>query len=156
MGRNPTIILLLTMLGVAAPAAADDRAVPYWVSIRAEEVNMRVGPARDYPVVWVYHRQHLPMKVLRLKEGWRMVEDPSGERGWMLAQFLSPERSAVVTGKGLAVMRAQASPMGKLLWRLEPGVVGRLGECKSGWCRLTIGGHGGFVEEARLWGVGDP
>ena len=36
----------------------------------------------------------LPMKVLRMIGGWRLVEDIDGARGWMLAQFLTRTRTA--------------------------------------------------------------
>jgi SH3-like domain-containing protein len=151
-----SLALLTQLTLISAPLAAADRAVPYWASIRSREVNMRVGPARDYRIAWVYRRPQLPLKVVRLKEGWRLVEDPAGERGWMLAQFLSPERSALVTGAGLAEMRAEGRGGAKLLWRIEPGVVGKLGECDLGWCRFDAGGHIGFVPQDRLWGAGEP
>jgi SH3-like domain-containing protein len=100
------VVLLFTLASIGAPAmAADD--VPYWASIRASEVNMRVGPGEDYRIKWTYRRQSLPMKVVRIKEGWRLVEDPDGAQGWMLARFLSRERAAYVRGKGLADMRAR-------------------------------------------------
>jgi len=140
----------------AAPAAAQDREVPYWASIRVEEVNMRVGPGATYNVAWVYHRKQLPLRVLRLKEGWRLVEDPDGAQGWVLGQFLSLERSAIVQGKGNAEMRAKASGDARLMWRLEPGVVGKLGDCEAGWCRFAVGAHLGFVKADRLWGAGKP
>ena len=117
---------------------------------------MRVGPASTYNIAWVYHRKQLPLKVLRLKEGWRLVEDPDGTRGWMLGQFLSLERTAIVRGQGLADMREKGSPSARLLWRIEAGVVGKLGDCQAGWCQLAVGPHNGFVEESRLWGAGKP
>ena len=144
------------MLLVAAPARADDRAVPYWVSIRtkAKEVNMRVGPAHSYRISWLYRRPQMPLKVLRLQEAWRLVEDPEGQRGWMLQQFLSPERSAMVSGSGLAEVHDEPAG-GRLLWRVEPGVVGKLGACEDGWCRFDMGGgHVGYVLQTRLWGAG--
>lgn len=69
---------------LAAPALAQDGEVPYWASIRASEVNMRVGPAESYRIDWVYRRAGLPMKVVRRQEGWRLVEDPDGTSGWIL------------------------------------------------------------------------
>ena len=69
------------------------------MTLTADKVNMRVGPARDYAIRWVYRRDGLPLKVVRLHEGWRLVEDPDGARGWILARFLSRARGAVVTGK---------------------------------------------------------
>ena len=117
---------------------------------------MRVGPGEDYRISWVYRRAQLPLKVIRLKEGWRLVEDPGGARGWVLAQFLSRDRGAIIAGHGPAEMREKPGAGTKLLWRLQPGVVGKLGDCTTGWCSLNIGGRAGYVEQDRLWGAGEP
>ena len=148
----------MVLLAGATPAlAADEDGVPYWASLRADQVNLRVGPAETYRISWVYRRTGLPMKVLRRMEGWRLVQDPDGERGWMLARFLKRDRGAIVKGDGLADMRDKGDAGGKLLWRLESSVTGRLGDCDVGWCRFDLGdGHAGFVEQARLWGAGEP
>lgn len=150
------IPLIAATCGLAAPAAAQDAEVPYWASIRASEVNMRVGPGEDYRINWTYRRPHLPVKVLRMMEGWRLVQDPDGARGWMLARFLTRERGAIVKGKGLAELREAGQDDSRLLWKLEPGVVGKLGDCKAGWCRFEVAGHVGHVREDRVWGAGAP
>lgn len=145
-------LLFAALAGTALPARAAVREVPYWASIRAKVMNARRGPAHGYPIAWVYRRQQLPLKVIRLKEGWRLVQDQDGDTGWVLAQFLSPDRTAVVTGKGLTQMRAEATPEARLLWQVEPGVVGKLGDCEGGWCRLDTGaGHVGYLPQDRLW-----
>lgn len=149
--------LLATVLFVAAfPVQAQDRQVPYWASMRVDQVNMRVGPSENYPIEWVYRRADLPVKVVRLYQGWRRVRDQDGAEGWIVARLLSPERSAVVVGKGLAAMRAEANARAALRWNLEPGVVGKLGDCEAGWCELSVGGRKGWVAQKRLWGAGDP
>lgn len=140
----------------AAPALADDPGVPYWASIRVREVNMRVGPGEDYRINWVYRRPHLPAKVLRTMEGWRLVQDPDGARGWMLARFLSRERGGYVRGKHPVEMRDKGDGDARVLWRLAPGVVGKLDDCKENWCRLEVEGHAGFVPQDRIWGAGEP
>lgn len=152
------IVAALVLLGAAGPAlAADEDGVPYWASLRASEVNLRVGPAETYRIAWIYRRTGLPMKVLRRMDGWRLVQDPDGARGWMLARFLKRERGAIIKGKDLADMREKADTDARLLWRLQPGVTGKLGDCEAGWCRLDLGdGHAGFVRQERLWGAGEP
>ena len=150
------IFCLLFVLSGAAPAAAQDREVPYWASLRAEQVNMRVGPSVEFPIEWVYQRPGLPVKVVRLNQGWRLVEDPDGARGWIVARLLSPARSVIVVGEELADMRAGPEADAALRWRVEPGVVGALGACRAGWCELDVDGRKGWVLEARLWGGGAP
>jgi SH3-like domain-containing protein len=150
------LIALTFAVATATPALAEDAEVPYWASIRSHEVNMRVGPGEDYRINWVYRRPHLPVKVLRTMEGWRLVQDPDGARGWMLARFLSRERGGYIKGKGLAEMRGSGDDDAPVLWRVEPGVVGKLDDCKENWCRFEVGNHVGFIRQDRVWGAGEP
>ena len=153
------------VLGVCAAQAvgqAEEQATgegttdPYWASLRADEVYMRVGPSGSYPIEWVYHREGLPVKVLRVNEGWRYIEDHTGARGWMSQRMLMLNRGAIVTGEDDVAMHADADGASAVRWYLEPGVVGDLGECSEGWCELDVAGHVGWVPEDRLWGDGDP
>ena len=117
---------------------------------------MRVGPGEDYRIVWVYRRIHLPLKVLRIKEGWWLVQDPDGAQGWVLGRLMTRTRAGYVAGKDPADMRDGPAAESKLLWRLAPGNIGTLGNCRNGWCELTVGARHGYVEQARLWGAGEP
>lgn len=150
------LILSLLLLFATAPAFAQDREVPYWASLRAEEVNLRVGPSERYPIEWVYRRVGLPVKVLRVHEGWRFVRDPDGAEGWIVARLLNPERGAIVIGDGPTEIREDASRSSRLLWKVEPGVSGKLGDCRDGWCKFDVTGHRGWVQQKRLWGAGEP
>ena len=155
--KRPGILLALA-LASPGPACAQDREVPYWATIRgsASELNMRVGPSADYPISWVYKRPGLPVKVLRVHESWRLVQDPSGAKGWVASRLLSPERGAIVSGGRPTAMRAGPSPEAMLKWFIEAGVVGELGDCTMGWCQFVVGQRSGWVEQGRLWGAGTP
>lgn len=157
MFRRLLVVLAFLAVTLAPGAAwAQDREAPYWASLRVDEVNMRVGPSESYPIAWVYRRAELPVKVVRLYQGWRRVRDQDGAEGWIVARLLNPARTAVVVGEGLAAMRADGDARAALRWNLEPGVVGKLGDCEGGWCELDVKGHKGWVEQKRLWGAGDP
>lgn len=149
------VVLSLAVM-LAVPAAAQDREAPYWAAIKAEKLNMRAGPGRDFPVRWVYRREGLPLKVVRVHEGWRLVRDPAGDEGWVTANLLTRDRGALVVGGGLAPIRAAPSDRAKIKWNAEPGVVGRLGDCEDGWCLLDVAGRKGYVQANRLWGSGQP
>ncbi|MDP3675098.1 MAG: SH3 domain-containing protein [Novosphingobium sp.] len=128
--------------------------MPYWASLTADVVNMRVGPARDYKIAWVYKRKLLPLKVIRRHEGWRLAEDPDGARGWIMARFLSRKRTAIVKG-ATAAMRERPGG-GPMMWRAEPGVVGRVGKCEAGWCKFEVDGRSAWIEATAIWGEGEP
>lgn len=151
--RIPVTLLALI---IAVAAAAQDREVPYWATIKAETLNMRAGPGRDFPVRWVYRREGLPLKVVRVHEGWRLVRDPAGDEGWVTANLLSADRGALVTGEDLAAIRDKPIGSSRLKWNVEPGVVVALGKCEAGWCAIDAQGHRGFMQAARLWGAGEP
>lgn len=155
MRRAKLPIMLVLAAFAAAPAAAQkNRDVPYWASLRVSEVNMRVGPSSDFPISWIYKRAGLPVKVVRLNQGWRLVEDPDGTRGWIVARLLKPERTAIVIGKRPAEMRDSAQ--GTTVWQAQPGVVGTLGDCDGEWCKFAVDSRKGWIERGRVWGAGEP
>lgn len=149
-------VVLAALLVTTIPAQAKDDSVPYWASIDAAEANLRVGPGDSYRIAWIYRRPHLPVKVLRREGPWRLIEDPAGDRGWMRDLLLSRQRAAIVIGKDLAEMHAEPNAGSHLQWRVEPGVVGLLGECEAGWCQFDAAGHKAFAQEDRLWGSKAP
>lgn len=117
---------------------------------------MRVGPSQEYPIEWVYKRKGLPVKVVRIQEGWRLVRDPDGDQGWIVARLLDPQRAAIVIGNGLAAIRDAPNGGARLKWNARPGVVGKLGDCDAGWCEIDVEGRKGWIREDRLWGAGEP
>ncbi len=154
-------LILTSLLGLAALFAsaglnAQQREAPYWASMKFDEVNMRVGPGQDFKIDWVYKRKGLPVKVVRLREGWRLMQDPDGTQGWVNESQLLLTRTAIITGEGLAAMRAEPNASAAIKWNAQVGVVGKLGDCEAGWCEFNVGGREGWVLENRLWGTGAP
>jgi len=92
---------------------------------------------------------------VRRMQGWRLVQDPDGDRGWIVGVLLNLERTAIVTGEGVTPMLEEPGA-GGLRWNVEPGVVGRLGDCREGFCMLDVDGRTGWVAADRLWGEGAP
>lgn len=113
---------------------------------------MRTGPGRNYPASWLYQRRNLPLKVLDVYGEWRKVEDPSGIQGWLLRNLLDERRTAIVVG-GIAELRSAPQSDAHLNWRAEPGVVGVISKCASGWCRFDVNGRSGYVQQSGIWGV---
>ena len=148
-------LLLAGMLAASGSAAQEARRVPYWVSINTGEALMRTGPGREFPARWLYLRRDLPLRVVAVHGSWRKVADPDGETGWMLGALLSAERSAIVTGRVPRPLHARPTDGARVSWRAAPGVVGRIGDCADGWCRMEIGDKRGWVRTAHIWGV-DP
>ncbi len=146
---------MLTVTFASSGARAQDRETPYWVTLRFDEVSMRVGPSREYPIDWVYKRRGLPVEVMRMREGWRLVRDHEGTQGWIARSQLSLTRGALIIGDGTASLREAPTDQSALRWNAEPGVVGELIRCRDSFCEINIAGRSGWVSEDRLWGAGD-
>ena len=146
------ILTAAALMAVVGPAAAQsDVELPYWASINVDEARMRKGPSPDVPVTWEYRRKDLPVKVVARFETWRKIEDPDGTQGWMAARLLSRTRTAIVTGE-VRPMREDASVSAAVAFRAEPGVVGRITECKDGWCLFDVKGRKGWIQTDHIWG----
>jgi SH3-like domain-containing protein len=137
----------------AATSSAQDRPVPYWASIASGEAMMRTGPGKNYPGIWLYKRRDLPVRVLKRHESWRLIEDPDGARGWMLVALLSDRRTALVKPGEQKAIHEKPDESSRVAYRAEPGVVGRIEDCTSGWCRIQVGKREGHIRVSDIWGV---
>ncbi len=153
----------LLWIGVAAIGASstiaiaqNNKKVPYWASIDEAAARMRTGPSTEFPIKWLYKRKNLPVKVIARHSVWRKIEDPDGDQGWMHVRLLSPQRTAVVTGSSIGALRDAPVATARIAWRVEPGVVGRIEDCKDGWCRFDTAGRTGFIEADRIHGEEAP
>ncbi len=145
------VFSILVAFGLAGLASADT-ALPYWASLKTGEAMMRTGPGRQFPASWRYRRAGLPVKVIETYPSWRKVTDPDGTTGWMLANLISEQRTAIVVG-GVRDMHATAALDAPVVWRAEAGVVGTLSQCARGWCLLDVKGRSGYIQTAHLWGT---
>ena len=139
----------------ATPAAAQDRKPPYWASIASGEAMMRTGPGKNYPGIWLYKRRDLPIRVVKTYPNWRLIEDPDGTRGWMLVTLLSDRRTAIVRPGDPRPIHAEPSAGSPVRYRAEHGVVGRIEQCREGWCRMAVGKREGYIRMGDIWGVGE-
>jgi SH3-like domain-containing protein len=135
MTRRLAAAAALALLATAGAHAADsEKKPPYWGSIAAGKALMRTGPGRNYPGTWLYVRPDLPVRVLETYPNWRKIRDADGATGWMLQRLLSDTRTALVTGAEPRPLHEGPDDHTPVVYRAEPGVVGRLSRCGGGWC----------------------
>jgi SH3-like domain-containing protein len=149
--------MLLLSFAVAAPPASTaendaSQKVPRFVSLRSDQVNLRVGPGENYPIEWVLTRKDMPVEIIRQFENWRMIRDWQGAEGWVHERMLAGKRAVVVKG-GIRTLHRQPDPASPAVARAEPGVIARLLECRPDWCRIEVADNAGWVQRGDLWGV---
>jgi SH3-like domain-containing protein len=157
--------LLIASLGTLArsPAAADQigsasgLAVPRFVSLKSDHVNLREGPSKDHRTTWIFKRAGLPVEITAEFETWRKVRDSEGSEGWVLHSLLSGRRTGLVTPwkkDGTPVLLyAKPTDGANPVAKLEPNVIANIRSCDKTWCRVNGDGFDGFIKQADLWGV---
>ncbi len=136
-------------------------AVPRFVSLKSDRVNLRNGPGTDYPTSWVFRRAGMPVEILKEHEAWRQVRDAEGATGWVFHSMLSGRRTALVLP--WEVKPDQSPPQVPLLNDdesdsrvvaiVEAGVIANIRRCDRNWCQVLIGDYRGYIEQNKLWGV---
>lgn len=161
MTSRPVLLLVLAALSCAGVAGAQPRAaretgdnLPRFQSLKSDSVHLRVGPGTQHPIDWVLQRRNLPVRVVAEVDQWRRVIDSMGTVGWVHQQMLSSRRHGLVVGE-IRTLRRDPAADAVAVARLEPGVVGRLLECREGWCRMEAGGFRGWIARPEIWGI-DP
>lgn len=146
----------LMMLACVIPApqahAEEKLPLPRYASFKSGEVNLRAGPGENYPKQWVYQRAGMPVEIFEEWDTWRRIRDYQGVVGWVSVNLLTSRRTAVVieTRRTLHDSPATTAPA---VAELEPGVIGRIEECKDDWCRLSVKGYEGWLKRSEIWGV---
>jgi SH3-like domain-containing protein len=149
-------LVLLALLFCAAPliamAAEKTLPVPRFVSLRADEVNLRTGPGERYPIDWVLTRKGLPVEIVEEFEAWRKIRDAQGTEGWVHQRMVTGTRNVVVTGE-VRTLRAEPQSAAPAVARAEPGVIAHLLYCRDSWCRVELQGLTGWLKRSEVWGV---
>lgn len=126
--------------------------VPRFVTLAADEVNVRTGPGTRYPIRIVIRRGGLPVEIVKEHETWRKIRDVDGDEGWVHKAMLSGRRAVIIKGQIQPLLRKPddtAPPVAKL----EPGVIASLQACTAEWCDLKASSYEGWIRKTALWGV---
>jgi SH3-like domain-containing protein len=144
--------LVLRAPSVTAGESEPAERLPRFVSLRSDQVNLRVGPGESYPIQWVLTHKEMPVEIIKEFEHWRMIHDWQGDEGWVHERMVTGKRTVVVKG-GVCALHRQPDLASGLVARAEPGVFAHLLECRGVWCRIEAASITGWVQRNAVWGV---
>lgn len=154
-----TLISVLIAIAALNPAWAGEKVgysklpIPRFVSLKSEEVNVRIGPGTRYPISWVYRQKGLPVQVVdEFDEHWRKIEDIEGSTGWVHSSLLDGRRYMLIKGETRVIRRAPEEEAPPLI-KAEPRVKGQLLACTKDWCRVQIDSRKGWIRKNEMWGA---
>ena len=69
-GRILVALLLVCAVFCRGPLASaaekePSQKLPRFVSLRSDQVNLRVGPGENYPIQWVLTRKEMPVEIIK-------------------------------------------------------------------------------------------
>ena len=125
----------------------------YFVTLRANEVNARTGPAKRYPIDWVYTKKHYPLEVIDKFEHWRKIRDNDDNISWIHKSLLTRRRFVMIT-KQEALFYTDPTPFSIPLFKAEKKTIGSVIKCKPAWCMIKVSEDlEGWVSKDEIWGV---
>jgi len=149
---------------IAAAANPSGLPLPRFVTVRAKESNVRVGPGYQYNIAWTYQTAGVPVEIIQEFDVWRKIRDVDGSEGWVHQNMLIGNRAGYVTrdaGDKVALKASAGDDAGVVAW-VGPGFPVKINECKSGWCNVVATDHpangkpsnySGYLPEGDIWGV---
>ncbi|HEY9537339.1 MAG TPA: SH3 domain-containing protein [Kiloniellaceae bacterium] len=135
-----------------APPGRTGLPLPRFVTLRADEVNLRTGPGTRYPIDWVYQRRGMPVEIIDEFDTWRRIRDWQGTEGWVHQSMVQGQRGILVTGRRHTLAR-RPEPGAPGVALVDAGVVGVLERCQGEWCEVTAGGFTGWLQREAFYGL---
>ena len=145
-----TFLVLFFLINLFIQKSLASESVKF-LSLKNNEVNVRVGPSKKYPVKFIYKKKYLPLEVLDKSETWRKIKDFEKNSGWIHISQLSKKKSAINI-KNNSILYKKSTIYSEPIAKLEIGRLVLIKKCKDKWCKITSGDYSGWISEIFLWG----
>ena len=126
--------------------------IPRFVSLKSNEINLRVGPSINYPINIKYIRKNLPIEIIDEFDLWRKVKDHEGNIGWIKKGLLKGDRFVltVIKNNGAKVFNR---PNGTVIGIIKKNNILKLKNCLKKWCYISHQKINGWLSKNDIWGV---
>jgi SH3-like domain-containing protein len=129
---------------------------PYFVSIKASEANLHVGPGKEYKTSLKYIVSKIPIMVIAKYDHWRKIQDIDGTTGWIHKSLLSNERYVMVNSD-TCILYANSSTNSKRIAYIKKNVPAKLLDIKDKWCKIKLNHNNsnyiGWTQKNLVFGV---
>ena len=122
-----------------------------FLSLKNNEVNLREGPSKDYPIKFVYNKKFLPVQILDSWDNWKKIRDFENNSGWIHISLLSGKKTAINKLKN-SIIFTYNTIYSKPLARVDKGRLLFIKKCKLQWCKVSSGEYTGWIQKKSLWG----
>ena len=143
-----TLIFIFTLVLTSISFLSADE---YFSTLRYDNVNLRQGPSKDYPIKIFYKKKYLPVLVQDTSENWRKIKDQENNTGWIHLSQLTQKKAAITINDQVIVFK-NATIFSKPLIVLEKGRLCLVYKCRKEWCKIKTDKYKGWIRKKSLWG----
>ena len=129
--------------------------IPRFVSLKSNEVNLRVGPSKNYPINIKYIEKNLPIEVIDEFKEWRKIKDFEENIGWLHKSLIKGERYILTGYNNEKNTIIYNRPNGERIGSIKKNNIFNLKSCLLNWCKIDNKNLSGWVYKNSLWGVYD-
>ena len=123
----------------------------YFSTLRYNNVNLRQGPSKDYPIKIFYKKKYLPVLIQDISDNWRKIRDHENNSGWIHLSQLSKKKAAITIDDQVIIFK-NATVFSKPLVVLKKGRLCLISKCNQTWCKIKTGKYKGWIKKKSLWG----
>ena len=123
----------------------------YFLSLRNDKVNLRLGPSFDYPIKIVYKKKFLHVKLIDKSGPWRKIKDIENNVGWIHVALLSKKKTAITIEDNI-ILNSKASIYSEPKAIIKKGRLVFIKKCKNLWCKIQTAEFRGWIPQNTLWG----
>ena len=122
----------------------------YFLTLRNDKVNLRLGPSFDYPIKIIYKKKYLPVIVKDKSENFRKIQDHEKNSGWIHISQLTKKKSGIALSD--LILYRGPTLYSKPLAKIETGRLLIISKCKDSWCKIKSEDYSGWVKKKGIWG----
>ena len=127
--------------------------MPRFVSLKSNDVNLRVGPSVNYPIELKYTQNNLPVEIIDEFDVWRKIIDSENNIGWLHKSLIKGERFVLTVNKNNYVKSIYNRPNGNQIGMVEKNNILNLESCLQNWCLVSHQKIRGWLSKEFIWGV---
>jgi SH3-like domain-containing protein len=143
---------LISLGSYAKKGAVTGFDIPRFVSLKSNDINLRVGPSINYPINIKYIKKNLPVEIIDEFDLWRKVKDHEDNTGWIKKGLLKGDRY-ILTGIKNNNTKVLNRPNGKEIGIIKKNNILKLETCMKNWCYISHQNINGWLLKSNIWGV---
>ena len=127
--------------------------IPRFVSLKSNDINLRIGSSTKYPIILKYISKNLPIEIIGEYGNWRKIRDINENVGWINKNLIKGDRFAIIYSKLETGVLFHNKPKGNILGKIGNSNIVKITICLENWCKVKYEKLNGWINKNYLWGI---